>query len=79
MARRPAPTKPGVAHLGPERRARRGGRGAFWTDLERHRPEPTGTDSLVLAKVVVTAWKERLAVIVSPDGSTRPRADFGES
>jgi hypothetical protein len=50
--------------------------GNFWTDLERHHPELAGTDSLALPKEVVTAWKERLAVIVSPDGSTRPRADF---
>lgn len=50
--------------------------GNFWTDLERHHPELAGTDSLALPKEVVTAWKERLAVIVAPDGSTRPRADF---
>ncbi len=50
--------------------------GNFWTDLERHHPELAGTDSLALPKEVVTAWKERLAVIASPDGSTRPRADF---
>lgn len=52
--------------------------GNFWTDLERHHPELAGTDSLALRKEVVTAWKERLAVIVSPDGSTRPRADYGD-
>ncbi len=50
--------------------------GNFWADLERHHPELAGTDTLALPKEVVTAWKERLAVIVSPDGSTRPRADF---
>jgi len=50
--------------------------GNFWADLERHHPDLAGTDTLALPKEVVTAWKERLAVIVSPDGSTRPRADF---
>lgn len=50
--------------------------GNFWADLERHHPELAGTDSLSLSKEMVTAWKERLAVIVAPDGSTRPRADF---
>lgn len=50
--------------------------GNFWTDVERHHPELAGTDSLALPKEVVTAWKERLAVIVSPDGTSRPRADF---
>lgn len=50
--------------------------GNFWTDLERHHPELAGTHSLALPKDVITAWKERLAVISSPDGSTRPRADF---
>ncbi len=50
--------------------------GNFWTDLERHHPELAGTDSLALPKELVTAWEERLAVIVSPDGTSRPRADF---
>ena len=52
--------------------------GNFWTDLERHHPELGSTDTLALPKEVVTAWKERLSVIVSPDGSTRPRADYGD-
>ena len=50
--------------------------GNFWTDLERHHPELSGTESIALPKEVITAWKERLAVIVAPDGSTRSRADF---
>jgi hypothetical protein len=50
--------------------------GNFWADLERHHPELTGTDSLALPTDMVSAWKERLSVIVAPDGSTRPRADF---
>lgn len=50
--------------------------GNFWADLERHHPELAGAASLALPKEMVTAWKERLAVIVAPDGSTRPRADF---
>lgn len=50
--------------------------GNFWADLERHHSELAGTDSLALPKEMVTAWKERLAVIVAPDGATRPRADF---
>lgn len=52
--------------------------GNFWTDLERHHPELAGTDAIALPKEVVTAWKERLSVIVAPDGSTRPRADYGD-
>lgn len=50
--------------------------GNFWADLERRHPELAGTDSLALPKEMMTAWKERLAVIVAADGSTRPRADF---
>lgn len=50
--------------------------GNFWADLERHHPELTGTNSLALPKEVVSAWKERLSVIVARDGSTRPRSDF---
>lgn len=50
--------------------------GNFWADVERHHPELAGTDTLTLPKEIVTAWKERLAVIVASDGSTRPRADF---
>jgi len=50
--------------------------GNFWADLERHHPELAGSDTLALPKAMVTAWKERLAVIVTPDGSRRPRADF---
>lgn len=52
--------------------------GNFWTDLERHHPELAGTDSIALPKAMVTQWKERLAVIVAPDGSKRPRADYGD-
>ena len=50
--------------------------GNFWADLERHHPELAGSDTPALPKTTVTAWKERLAVIVAPDGSRRPRADF---
>lgn len=50
--------------------------GNFWADLERHHPEFAGENSLALPKEVVSAWMERLSVIVSPDGSTRPRTDF---
>jgi integrase len=50
--------------------------GNFWADLERHHPGLASTDSLALRKEMVTAWKERVAVIVAPDGSTRPRRDF---
>ncbi|WP_284740276.1 tyrosine-type recombinase/integrase [Amycolatopsis sp. RTGN1] len=44
--------------------------GTFWADIERHHP---GIDSLDLPDTVATAWKERLAVIRTADGQTRPR------
>lgn len=50
--------------------------GNFWADLEHNHPELAGSASLALPKPMVSAWKERLAVIIAPDGSTRPRTDF---
>lgn len=47
--------------------------GNFWADIERHNP---GIASLALPPEAVAGWKERLAVVVAPDGSTRERSDF---
>lgn len=50
--------------------------GNFWADLEYHNPELVGADSIALPKAMVSAWKERLSVIVTRDGLLRPRSEF---
>lgn len=50
--------------------------GNFWADLEHHNPELVGADTIALPKAMVSAWKERLSVIVNRDGSSRPRSEF---
>ena len=47
--------------------------GNFWADIEAHHP---GIDSLHLPVEVADAWKQRLQVIVEPDGTTRPRRSY---
>jgi site-specific recombinase XerD len=44
--------------------------GTFWADIERHHP---GIDSLDLPDEVAQAWKERLHVVRTKQGQTRPR------
>ena len=44
--------------------------GRFWADIEHHHP---GIDNLHLPDEVAQAWKQRMAVVTAPDGSTRPR------
>jgi Phage integrase family len=44
--------------------------GTFWADIERHHP---GIDSLRLPEPVAQAWKERLHVVTTSNGSTRAR------
>jgi integrase len=44
--------------------------GLFWADIEAHHP---GIDSIDLPEDVTQAWKERLLVVRSKDGRTRPR------
>lgn len=44
--------------------------GRFWADIERHHP---GIDSLDLPDNVAQAWKERLRVVHTKQGHTRPR------
>lgn len=43
--------------------------GTFWADIEHHHP---GIDTLHLPDDVAEAWKQRLRVLTSTDGSTRP-------
>jgi integrase len=44
--------------------------GRFWADIEAHHPEQA---SLHLPAEVAAAWRERLAVVTTRDGRTRPR------
>jgi integrase len=44
--------------------------GLFWCDIERHHP---GLDTLHLPDEVAESWKERLHVVSTKDGGTRPR------
>ncbi|WIX85715.1 site-specific integrase [Amycolatopsis sp. DG1A-15b] len=47
--------------------------GNFWADIERHHP---GIDTLRLPEDVAAAWKQRLRVITTKDGTTRPRRGY---
>ncbi|MET9019225.1 site-specific integrase [Actinopolymorpha sp. NPDC004070] len=44
--------------------------GTFWADIEQHHP---GIDDLRLPEPVAQAWKERLHVVTTSNGSTRAR------
>lgn len=44
--------------------------GTFWADIEQHHP---GIDNLRLPEPVAQAWKERLHVVTTSNGSTRAR------
>lgn len=44
--------------------------GTFWADIEQHHP---GIDSLRLPEPVAQAWKERLHLVTTSNGSTRAR------
>jgi hypothetical protein len=44
--------------------------GRFWADIETHHPEQT---SLHLPAQVAAEWKQRLAVVTTRSGQTRPR------
>lgn len=47
--------------------------GLFWADIERHHP---GLDTLRLPPEVVEGWKQRLSMITTSAGETKPRKDF---
>jgi hypothetical protein len=47
--------------------------GTFWTDIERHHP---GIDTLHLPDETAQAWKERVQVITTADGTVRPRKNL---
>jgi integrase len=47
--------------------------GSFWADIAKHHP---GIDTLHLPDEVAQAWKERLLVVTTADGTTRPRKDI---
>lgn len=47
--------------------------GNFWADIEKHHP---GIDTLHLSNDVAQAWKERVRVVTTADGMTRPRKDI---
>lgn len=47
----------------------------FWADIERHHPEQ---ETLRLPRHVIAGWKERLAVVTMPKGTTRPRQGVPE-
>jgi integrase len=47
--------------------------GNFWADIEKHHP---GIDTLYLSNDVAQAWKERVRVVTTADGVTRPRKDI---
>ncbi|MCA1196299.1 site-specific integrase [Saccharopolyspora sp. 6V] len=44
--------------------------GLFWVDIETHHP---GIDSLELTEDIAQAWKQRLLVVRTKNGQTRPR------
>ncbi len=44
--------------------------GVFWSDIESHHP---GLDTLHLPDEVAESWKERIRVVITRDGATRPR------
>jgi integrase len=44
--------------------------GTFWADIERHHP---GIDTLHLSEEISQAWKQRLQVVTTADGTLRPR------
>jgi integrase len=47
--------------------------GNFWADIEKHHP---GIDTLHLPNDVALAWKERVRIVTTADGTTRPRKDI---
>jgi hypothetical protein len=47
--------------------------GSFWADVEKHHPD---IDTLHLPDEVAQAWKERVRVVTTTDGTTRPRKDI---
>jgi hypothetical protein len=50
--------------------------GRFWADIEAHNP---GIDSHDLPDEIAQAWKERLRVVRSRNGQTRPRTTWLET
>jgi integrase len=44
--------------------------GSFWADIEAHHP---GTDSLQLSDQATEQWRQRVSVVIGPDGTRRPR------
>lgn len=47
--------------------------GTFWADIEKHHP---GIDTLHLPDEIALAWKERIRVVTTTDGTTRPRKNI---
>jgi site-specific recombinase XerD len=47
--------------------------GTFWADIERHHP---GIDTLHLPHEIAQAWKERVRVVTTTDGTVRPRKNI---
>jgi len=47
--------------------------GTFWADIEKHHP---GIDNLHLPDEVAQAWKERVRVVTTADGTVRPRKNI---
>jgi hypothetical protein len=47
--------------------------GSFWAEIEKHHP---GIDTLHLSDEVAQAWKQRVCVVTTADGTVRPRKDI---